>query len=124
MKYEDAMSKSCCAKISKRLRSHVVENYCKRSCLNCPGNFLFLAIHKILLNNCHPCYKNITLSNNLLGDIMRSQNRQHSAIRNDARSASPTKLYTRGNISLRLYFSFIVKLLNALQFLFSFFFKI
>ena len=48
MKYEDAMSKSCSAKISKRLRSRVVENYCKRSCLNCPGNFLFLAIHKIL----------------------------------------------------------------------------
>ena len=102
MKYEDAMSKSCCAKISKRLRSHVVENYCKRSCLNCPGNFLFLAIHKILCYQ--PWYKNITLSNNLLGDVMRSQNRQHSAIRNDARSASPTKLYRRGNIPLMLYF--------------------
>ena len=108
MKYEDAMSKSCSAKISKRLRSHVVENYCKRSCLNCPGNFLFLAIHKILCYQVIPCYKNITLSNNLLGDIMRSQNRQHSAIRNDVQSASPTKLYRRGNSSLMLYFRFIV----------------
>ena len=49
MKYENAMSKSCNDKISKRLRSHVVENYCKRSCLNCPGNFVFFVFHKFIL---------------------------------------------------------------------------
>ena len=41
MSYEDAMSKNCNDKISRGLRSQLVENYCKRSCLNCPGNFVF-----------------------------------------------------------------------------------
>ena len=44
MSYEDAMSKSCNDKISRGLRSQLVENYCKRSCLNCPGNFVFFCI--------------------------------------------------------------------------------
>ena len=47
MSYEDAMSKNCNDKISRGLRSQLVENYCKRSCLNCPGNFVF---HKSFLH--------------------------------------------------------------------------
>ena len=44
--------------------------------------------------------KNIRLTNNLSGDIRLSQTRHLSAIRNDVRPTSPTKLYGGGKISL------------------------
>ena len=47
MSYEDAMSKNCNDKISRGLRSQLVENYCKRSCLNCPGNFVFFVFYQL-----------------------------------------------------------------------------
>ena len=50
MKYEDAMSKSCNDEIAKEVRSHVVEDYCKMSCGNCPGNFVILQFHYSSIN--------------------------------------------------------------------------
>ena len=57
MSYEDAMSKNCNDKISRGLRSQFVENYCKRSCLNCPGNFVFFFVfHKSFRYLCRMVY--------------------------------------------------------------------